>query len=268
MLLPHRYKNIHVCFTIKRKSWKRANGGGTSLDFNMSILCSLGGAPLTDVPDLSTILRDWISMRNDLPINKRQGSHPHTHLNDLPPAWLQQGVWLQHPSPYPSAVDNHICAFSCHLVTTNRVVGDERWERSSYSLLSLPLSSTLNLSTPWWTVGRGLNDKSERPGSKFSPCDLSDVWPWKWLFISLMLSYLCKMRLPVPVYRLLWGSCTTLDIKVVVKQFFGWGKSSWNLPKEVRKEAEIVIFLLLTPFNFILLPSSLPRHLQKTRWNP
>lgn len=44
--------------------------------------------------------------------------------------------------------------------------------------------------------------------------------------------------------------------------------SFWNLPKEVRKQAELILFLFLTPFPFILLPSPLPRHLQKARWNP
>lgn len=35
-----------------------------------------------------------------------------------------------------------------------------------------------------------------------------------------------------------------------------------------KSDAEIILFLLLNPFYFLLLPSALPRRFQKARWNP
>lgn len=86
------------------------------------------------------------------------------------------------------------------------------------------------------------------------------MWPQKCPVTSSKLSYLSyKIGLEMYVHKLMQRSSVTQDIKVHSKKYCArWGPF-WNFPEGVRKQAEIVLFLLLTPFYFILLPSTLPR---------
>lgn len=93
------------------------------------------GVPPTDVPRFSLYLWKLIP-------------HLQTHLNGLPPAWLQQGIWLQSPSPHPSAVDNHISVSSCHLVATNRAGGMEGDEDLSIPCILPACNSLLPVEQP------------------------------------------------------------------------------------------------------------------------
>lgn len=119
------------------------------------------GVFLRDVPSMSYVFRDEISRQLHSSYQQKQEVSPrhlHTHLNDLPPAGLQHGVWLQLPGPHPGAVDNHVCASSCHLAATSRAGGAGGGEDPGMPLPTpLPI---LQLSAPGGTAGRGLNVES------------------------------------------------------------------------------------------------------------
>lgn len=67
----------------------------------------------------------------------------------------------------------------------------------------------------------------------------------------------------IPVHRVLWGPSVSLPIQVFGKECSGRGKS-WTFQKKSER-MQIVCSLLVTSFYFILLPSTLLRHLQKAR---
>lgn len=90
--------HLHAHFAMGKKFQDRTFGGQ--------------GSRLVLVSSLSHLLKGWSHSTRPPTSFGVVGA---SHLNNLAPAWLQQGICLQCPGPHPGTVDDHVCTSSCHL---------------------------------------------------------------------------------------------------------------------------------------------------------
>ena len=180
MQLPcmNKYTHIHVLLLrILPKKKEYVWEGcvlGSSCFFNMQIPWRLAGGSSLRSSRFSLYLYRWNKQAE--PIYQQELiPHLQTYLNDLPSAWLQQGIWLQRPSPHPSAVDNHIGAFSYHLVAINRAGGLKGVEDPRIPWLLPPCSSLLPVEQLGSGAQWGIHGPASNTALPFTYCVTSEM---------------------------------------------------------------------------------------------